>query len=373
MPDVSEFWAAAENPTGYAWDFKKRTGRRIVGYLCSYFPEEIIFAAGALPFRIFGTGCAITAADSHLQSYCCSLVRGALEAGLKGECNFLDGTVFPHTCDSIQRLSDIWRLNIHQVFHSDIALPAKLNTGSARLYMENVIGGFRREMETKLGTEITPERLGRAISVYNRIRRGLGKLYLLRSREPSLICGSNVRAVIKASMIMDREEYLEKLESLNRELEIGQGVPFRGKRIVLAGGMCDSPEIFDCIEESGGAVVWDDLCTGTRAFAKMTDEEGDPLAAISARLLSRAVCPAKHQGLNSRRAGLLGICREHRADGVVFVTLKFCDPHSFDYPGLKEILDREGIPSILVDIGGQPGTPAGERIRMRLETFIQIL
>ena len=51
-------------------------------------------------------------ADAHLQAYSCSLVRGALEDALAGRLDFLDGAmVFPHTCDSIQRLSDIWRMN----------------------------------------------------------------------------------------------------------------------------------------------------------------------------------------------------------------------------------------------------------------------
>ena len=60
-----------------------------------------------------------------------------------------------------------------------------------------------------------------------------------------------------------------------------------------------------------------------------------------------------------------------RADGVIFLLLKFCDPHAFDYPYIKEMLDREKIPSMLLEMEEQ--TQAGGQLETRLETFIQIL
>ncbi|MDP3047100.1 MAG: 2-hydroxyacyl-CoA dehydratase family protein, partial [Chloroflexota bacterium] len=60
-------------------------GRRALGYLCSYLPEEIIHAAGFVPLRILPAGAASPRADAHLQSYTCSLARGCLERSLTGE------------------------------------------------------------------------------------------------------------------------------------------------------------------------------------------------------------------------------------------------------------------------------------------------
>ena len=74
-----------------------------------------------------------------MQAYSCSLVRGALEETLAGRLEFLDGVVFPHTCDSIQRLSDIWRMNVKECFHLDVVGPVKLDTDSARDYMAAVL------------------------------------------------------------------------------------------------------------------------------------------------------------------------------------------------------------------------------------------
>jgi len=374
MPDLSKFRAAADDPLRYARELKKNTGKKIVGYLCSYTPEEIIFAAGASPLRLFGASGPITLADAHLQSYCCSLVRGSLDNALTGRLDFLDGAVFPHTCDSIQRLSDIWRLNVTNCFHIDAVLPVKLDSESARLYMARVISRFRRDLEEKLGAEITDDRLRESIALYNEIRRGLKRLYELRSENPSVLSGSDLHAVVKSAMVMERREFLQALHELLREIESSEAAAFnckRGKRLVLTGGICSQPDIYGIIENAGAAVVWDDLCTGSRYFEGLTAETGNPEGAIAARYYDRIICPAKHHGTRERGKRLVETAVEHNADGVIFLLLKFCDPHAFDYPYIKDMLDSAGISSLLLDIEDQPA--GSEGLRTRLETFIEMI
>src|SRR3989339_1489352 len=147
-----EFSRVIKDPYDYERKLKKE--KKIVGTLCSYAPEEIIIAAGAHPFRLFDSGQKGRFADAHLQSYCCSLVRGILEDALAGRLEFLDGTVFPHTCDSMQRLSDIFRMNGKYLFFADVVLPAKLNTESAKIYMADILASFKNGLETAVGHEI---------------------------------------------------------------------------------------------------------------------------------------------------------------------------------------------------------------------------
>ena len=35
---------------------------------------------------------------------------------------------------------------------------------------------------------------------------------------------------------------------------------------------------------------------------------------------------------------------------MIFILLKFCDPHAFDYPYIKALLDSAGIPSLLFEV-----------------------
>ncbi|MFA7464300.1 MAG: 2-hydroxyacyl-CoA dehydratase family protein [Syntrophales bacterium] len=360
-----------KDPIGYGRKLKA-DGRKVVGYFCSYMPEEIVLAAGAHPFRIFGAGGDMRLADSHLQSYCCSLVRGMLENALTGRLDFLDGVIIPHTCDSIQRLSDIWRLNVPGMFHLDLVLPVKLDTASAREYYQSVLKKLRSDLEGRLGVAVTDDSLRGAIRVSNDVRRIIGRLYGIMEKTPGVISGREIWAAASASMIADRNEAVAELSKMLGKIEARSAPAMDGrKRILLSGGVCSYPEIYRIVEESGGVVAGDDFCTGSRYFAEKSDEEGDPLAAIAGRHLSRIICPAKFAGLSSRGLRLVRMAKEKKADGVIFVLLKFCDPHAFDYPYIKELLDREGIPNLLVEIEEQP--PSEGQLRTRFETFMEMI
>ena len=373
MDKFTEFKNIVTDPYAYCRKYKEETGKKIVGYTCSYTPEEIIYAAGALPFRLFGTDEGIHRADMHLQSYCCSLVRGILEEGLSGRLDFLDGAVFPHTCDSIQRLSDIWRLNVTPQFHIDLVLPVKLNTTSARQYLIDILEKFKKDLERALGVKITDATLSDAIKTYNQIRALMMQLYAIRAQRPEIMSGRDFHSIIKAAMIMDRQLLLKKLGEIVAQMQNAPGSKISPgtKKLVLTGSICSHPDIYDIIENAQGVVVWDDLCTGSRYFEGVLDEKAPPLEAIAQRYLDRAICPAKHVGLTDRGESLVQMVRKHQADGVVFLLLKFCDPHAFDYPYIKEMLDSENIPCMLLDMEEQ--LPAGGQLQTRFETFIQIL
>jgi benzoyl-CoA reductase subunit C len=374
MKQIEECYQILKDPYGYVKQFKAESGRKVVGTFCSYAPEEIILAAGAHPFRLFGSGEKIHLAEAHLQSYCCSLVRGALEDALGGRLAFLDGVVFPHTCDSIQRLSDIWRLNVPACFHLDVVLPVKLDTDGAAQYLIDVLNRFRGELGEKLGGSISDDDLRAAIRTMNRIRTALTRIYHLKGERPEILKGSDLFALVRAAMIMDRTRAASLLEEVAAQIEkesASKVAAWPKKRIVLSGGVCNHPDIYTIIEEAGGAVVGDDLCTGSRYFTGLIDENADPVEAIAGRILTRVVCPAKHRGLTDRADHLIRLVREQRAQGVIFFLLKFCDPHAFDYPYLKEALDREGISSMLMEV--EDRLPADGQLRTRFEAFVEMI
>jgi bzd-type benzoyl-CoA reductase N subunit len=373
MKNMDKIREAVSDPLRYAVSFKARTNKKVVGYFCSYAPEEIVYAAGALPVRIFSRKSGIHLADRHLQSYCCSLVRGVLEDALSGSLGFLDGVVFPHTCDSIQRLSDIWRLNIPYGFHTDVVLPVKLNTDSAGEYLVDVLRAFRTDLENKLDVGITDNMLRESMALFSRLRGMLKRVYEIRALNPGAFSGSEVFAIMKAATIMERQELLKLLDEGIPELVQKKNVGTDGgqKRVILTGGICDFPDVYPIIEEAGGAVVWDDLCMGTRAFAGDFAEKQDPIEAIAGRYMERIVCPAKHSGLTDRADHLVKMVRDRGARGVIIMLLKFCDPHAFDYPYLKNALDKEGIPNLLLEVEDQ--LPPEGQLRTRFEAFFEML
>jgi bcr-type benzoyl-CoA reductase subunit C len=372
MIDFSDFHQAAADPLAPA-RAAKADGRPVIGYFCSYTPEELIYAAGAHPVRLYGTDGEISLADAHLQSYCCSLVRGGLENALAGRLSFLDGTVFPHACDSIQRLSDIWRLNTDFSFFADVVLPVKLNTDSARQYMRSVLEKFKNDLERGLGVTVTDDDLRRSFETHNAIRAQIGRLYALRSQDPGLIRSSDLAAVVRGATVMDRATLPDRLAEAADAVERGELAwdASSHKRMLVLGGICDQPDVYQALERAGGAVVYDDLCTGSRLFETPLDTQAPPLDALTDRLIQRPPCPAKHVSTALRGERAARLAEEHRADGAVFVLLKFCDPHAWDYPFMKEHLDAAGVPGLLLELEESP--PSEGQLLTRFETFIHML
>ncbi len=370
MEEIQQFHRAINDPDHLsAMDAQKK----IIGYTCSYVPEELIHAAGFHPMRLFSSQGEIVLAENHLQAYCCHPVRGILEDSLAGKLDFLYGTVFVHTCDSMQRLSDIWRMQGKYCFFSDLALPAKLDTESAQKYLDQVLKGFKKQLEKLCGHEITDTDIRKSITLFNSIRRLLSDIFALRARNPESMKAADIYALVKGTMIMDRQKACTLLKKIARALEQNQALPGKHRRIIISGSICESLDFYSMVEKAGAAVVGDDLCTGQRWFDTqvMVNEGQDPVEAISERLTKRIPCPAKHMSLSARKDHISELAEKTKADGVIFLLQKFCDPHAFDYPHIKEHLDLLKIKSICIETDGINLNPG--QVSTRIETFIHMI
>ena len=333
-PTLAEFKKIAEAPFPYLRNWKKKTGEKILGYFCTNTPEEMIRAAGLHPVRLLGSKESISLASRHLQSYCCSLVQSSLEGALKGELDFLDGMVFPHTCDSIQRLSDIWAENVPFPFHWDLVLPVKLHTESARAYLIQELRRFRDGLQGFIGRPISDDDLHASIALANENRSLLRDCYRRRAENPGLFSGSEFFALVQTATFFPKEEHTAKLKELLAHPERKGPFPPGRVRLFLAGSVCDQSPVLDLFENSGASIVGDDLCTGWRYFAEDVSQERDPLEALADRFIRRVPCPCKYNPGVDRAEDFVRRVMASRAQGVVFILLKFCDPHAFDTPNV---------------------------------------
>ena len=83
--------------TSHVWEHKRRGGL-VFGFLCTYVPEEIMHAAGALPVRITGHNQETELEDGSAYLYVnnCSFSRSCLQMGLRGEYDLLDGVILEY-------------------------------------------------------------------------------------------------------------------------------------------------------------------------------------------------------------------------------------------------------------------------------------
>ena len=87
----------------------KGEGKKIIGYVCCYPPVEVVTAAGLVPYRVMGTLEPLTEVDAYLEPLMCPFIRSCFEMGIKGQYEFLDGMIWPHTCDNVQKVHDMWK------------------------------------------------------------------------------------------------------------------------------------------------------------------------------------------------------------------------------------------------------------------------
>jgi len=376
MSEILErLYGVAADPIPYLRSWKA-VGRKIIGWVCTYVPEELVHAAGMLPARVFGDQTPLSLADHRLPPFMCTYVKEILESGLRGDYDFLDGIVFAYMCDPIKDLSDIWARNVRPMPRENVVVPVKMNTAATRDYFVGELERFRARVEAIAGAPITPAALRASIDVYNRHRAAFRRLYALRAERPEVVRVADIWAILRSSMVMPKEEHTALLEPLVDELagvtrHDGKG---RGPRLFVTGNLCDHPPLLGLIEECGGVVVSDDLCTGTRYFdgPGIDPDAPNPLASIADFYLNKPACAVKcNYQIADRGEFIAARARATGADGVIFLLVKFCSPQNFEYPLARDVLRREGIPHILLEY--EWNERGSGQMQTRLSAFIETL
>jgi len=350
----------------------KRQGKKVFGWLCTYVPEEIIHAAGILPIRITGYAQETELDDGNAYLYInnCSFSRSCLQMGLRGEYDYLDGVVAGSTCDGARRLFDLWQYYIKVPFHHIITVPRKYTERAHGLYYEQV-AQFKEHLEQYLDTRITDEALLKSISVYNESREALKKLYQLRKLDKPPITGAETMEVLNASQRMAKEQFNQYLCELLDELAVSGIEHGSGARLMVTGSVMNNPEFIRSIEELGGLVVTDELCTSTRYWSDPVVLDGrSPLEAVSRRYLNNFPC-ARMVPSDERFDRILQLARDYRVDGVISQIIRYCVPYAHDLPLITDRLKKAGIPTLALDV--EYGTSGSGQISTRVQAFLEML
>ncbi len=345
-----------------------QTGKKIIGYFCTYTPIELIHAAGFIPVRIMGGEASAVRADSLAPDFICPYMRSAIAGALNGRYDFLSGVIQGYTCDVACGVANVWERNLPgDAFH---LLPIPYNDNAeSRLFFREAL----RELTEKLsrnGGKVTEESLAESLELYRRIRELALKLYGMRARDELPVSARDLLLVILAGFVTPPEEYLTMLGDFMSVAERTEAHPRSGPRVLVSGSIIKDPDLLGVIEEAGGVVVRDDLCTGMRHFHPVSGEGAGSFDRLIDRYLNRFPCPSRSRA-ETRLPLLMDEIAQSRAQGVVFLLQKFCTPHLADHPALSEELKARGIPNTMIELE-EGGIDEG-RMRTRLEAFLEML
>jgi benzoyl-CoA reductase/2-hydroxyglutaryl-CoA dehydratase subunit BcrC/BadD/HgdB len=236
--------------------------------------------------------------------------------------------------------------------------------------------GLKRELEELAGHAIEADALHASIRLFNRNRQMIRRIYELRRLGRIALTSRQMQHIVKSSMVMDKAEHNALLERLLQHLESASALKQRGVRLHLSGHFCQPPklEILDMIESCGATVVGDDLYHGFRYVSTDVKEDGDPITGLAEWYMARNTkvpCPTRVQNDVDWDGFLINAVREERAEGVIVLMAKFCEPHMYYYPEVKEAFERHSIPHLLIETEHE--SMALEGLRTRVETFVEIV
>jgi bcr-type benzoyl-CoA reductase subunit C len=366
----------AERPLAYGAAWKEANKKMLVGSFPMNFPGEMAHAAGTLPMILQESKEQITVGHALLFPFYCGYTRSVTDQAAKGDFNILDALLFGDHCVQLLGAADAIRLQLPNTRVAFFQLISSMcdpwTVGRAR----ETFAGLKSELEDLVGHEVTDDALRASIRLFNKNRQMLRRLYELRASGRVGITARQMQGLVKSSMIMDKAEHNALLEQLIAHIELAPPPATDGVRVHLSGHFCQAPnlDLLDMIEECGAVVADDDLFHGYRYISTDVSEEGDPLDALARWYLDRNTgvpCPTRVQNNIDWDAYLIKAIEKSKSLGVIVLMAKFCEPHMYYYPELKEAFEKYDVPHLLIETEHE-SMPL-EAMKTRIETFVEIV
>lgn len=360
---------AARNPDAVAAAWKARGGK-VAGVRCLTVPEELILAVGMLPHPLYGTPEPVGPADAYFQSCTCELARNLFDRALAGKYAGLDLVLFGNTCDIVRKLTDLWNGFLPGARALLCNTPQKVRNESSRRYTVEELRRTAAAIGRAAGREPDEAALRDAIRTTNETRRLLRAIFESRAGEVQRFSAAEALDIVMGASVLPKAEANTALARLLEDLGRVEPVPRSGPRILVTGSLLDSPVLLEMIEQEGGVVVAEDLCTGLRYFWHPVPEDGDPFDALYRHFDGRPVCACLHP-MDARFEFLTEMIAAFRAEAVVCFNLKYCHPFLYEAPIFKQRLEARGIPAIVLEVGHDHSGHG--QLRTRLQAFVEML
>jgi benzoyl-CoA reductase/2-hydroxyglutaryl-CoA dehydratase subunit BcrC/BadD/HgdB len=350
-------------------DWKKQTGKKVVGSTLADVPEEVIYAFDMLPVTLLGTHRPLKKAPSLLPDNACSLARSNLELVLSYERDLFDGFVLPQVCDTTQHMCDIWRINFPDRYVESILLPRQVDRESARYWVREETERMISSLSEWSKKSLADSDLKESIKLHNENKRLLKELYDIKRKAPATLSNKELFSLIKLSMQVDKKEMNQTLKKIRENLTIREGNGYLP--VILTGITCDPLEVYDLFDEIKLNVVMDTLVTGTRYLDGVIDESVAPLDGITARHFKRGFYSPIHDDVFKNVEDLKALYKKYDAKAIIYVHIEFCESEEYDLPDLKKAIKKEGIPIHTLETEYQ--TLSLSHVRTRLQAFFESL
>jgi hypothetical protein len=316
----------------------KAAGRRVVAYVGSAVPVELIHASGAFALQLVGDPVRATPlSDHYLDEEFDGEIRALFDLIGGGDANLADLVIIPRSANGLlylyYSLLELRRMEPQRRF-PELLLYDVLNTPSAAT--RRYVLGRTAALFTRLGG--SEAQLRAAIFQANAVRRVLAALGA--RRRAGRLRGSTYWYALRASRLMAPDAWLAAAAALPDE-----AAP--ATRILLKGYGQDTPALYLHAEQLGANIVADDTPGGERSVSVLVDEGGTPLAALAVHYQLH-VPTVRSYPRASEDAAWLTLFEDSAAQAALFYHEEFDDTLGWDYPAQQAQLDLRGMPYLLL-------------------------
>ncbi|MEW6622185.1 MAG: double-cubane-cluster-containing anaerobic reductase [Bacillota bacterium] len=356
-------------------------GQKVVGMYCTFAPQELVVAAGAIPVGLCGTNeKPIPAAERDLPRNLCPLIKSSYGFGITDTCPYFNAAsliIGETTCDGKKKMFELMAKK--KPTHV-MNLPPEANSPSSlRLWKDEMVR-LKEVIEEQLGEEITEEKIRNGIKLINKEKRTRKALYDVNKNLPSVLPGSDLlKAAWLTTFSWDKNEVIEMLAGLRKDLEslAAEGLFYgdeKTKRILLTGSPVGlgSDKVVKLVEECGGNVVCLENCTGYKIVDILVpeDESRDVYELLAETYIK---IPCSVMSPNNDRLNLLKrLALEFKADGVIDLSWQACHTYNIEaYVVEKMVKEELRLPYLHLET--DYSTSDVETLKVRIAAFLEMM
>lgn len=359
----------------------KEKGTKVVGFYCTYGPQELAVAAGAVCVGLCGTKeDPIPAAEKDLPRNLCPLIKSSYGFAVSDTCpffHFSDLIIGETTCDGKKKMFELMA-KIKPTHVMQLPQFPKEEASLALMYEE--MKRVKAEMEKHLGVTITDEAIGEAIAILNEERRTMKEFFDLNQAKPALITGMDLLKISwQLGFHANRRERTVLLRRLIDELKAKAAEGYHvgnesTPRILLTGTPTGlgSEKVIRLVEECGGLVVSIENCTGYKTLNQYIDETDtrDKLLLLAERYLK---IPCSVMSPNTDRLELLErMINEFQVDGVIDLTWQACHTYNIESATVGEMV-KEKLGKPFLHLETDYSQSDVETLRVRINAFLEMI
>ncbi len=357
---------------------KRSEGVKVVGYAPGgYMPEEMVYAAGAIPVCLIRGGDHEPVAESgayiprFIDTFCRSQIGYRM---LEDEpiYQLVDLLIVPITDQNMRAVAETWS------FYTDVdvfrhGVPCNKEEAGYQYYLGGLLR-LKDKLESFTGNKIEDGKLREAIELWNRMRSLFKEISLLRKGKRPPISGEEFARLSHASLIADPPVFVEILESLLEELKKKEGAEIAGPRILLTGSTLAMGDykVFPLVQGAGAEIVIEEFAEGIREYWNNVEPNGNLIEAIAETYFKKRVPPAWFSPSVDRIDFVLDLAKDFGVEGILWYQLLYRDAYDMQTPYFEKMV-KEKADLRMLKVESDYDISERGPMKTRIEAFIEML